>query len=62
MRPAGGLLVDGKIFKAVIPGGSSMPMLPKEICDNMKMDFDACENKTGLGTAGLWLSIMIKIL
>ena len=31
-----------------------MPMLPKEICDNMKMDFDACvENKTGLGTAGI---------
>ena len=31
-----------------------MPLLPKEICDTIKMDFDACvENKTGLGTAGI---------
>ena len=31
-----------------------MPLLPKQVCDNIKMDFDACvENKTGLGTAGI---------
>ena len=51
---AGGVVGGWENLKAVIPGGSSMPMLPKEICDNMKMDFDACvENKTGLGTAGI---------
>ena len=31
-----------------------MPLLPKKICDTIKMDFDACvENNTGLGTAGI---------
>ena len=51
---AGGVVGGWDNLKAVIPGGSSMPMLPKEICDNMKMDFDECvENKTGLGTAGI---------
>ena len=41
-------------LKAVIPGGSSMPLLPKHICDTIKMDFDECvDNKTGLGTAGI---------
>ena len=31
-----------------------MPLLPKHICDTIKMDFDSCvENKTGLGTAGI---------
>ena len=31
-----------------------MPLLSKEVCDTIKMDFDACvENKTGLGTAGI---------
>ena len=51
---AGGVVGGWDNLKAVIPGGSSMPMLPKEICDNMKMDFDTCvENKTGLGTAGI---------
>jgi NADH-quinone oxidoreductase subunit F len=39
---------------AVIPGGSSTPMLPKSICDDVLMDFDALkEHKTGLGTAGI---------
>lgn len=39
---------------AVIPGGSSTPMLPKEICDNVHMDFDSLRAEgTGLGTAGV---------
>ena len=39
---------------AVIPGGSSTPMLPKSICDDVLMDFDALrEHKSGLGTAGV---------
>ncbi len=39
---------------AVIPGGSSTPMLPKETCDTIHMDFDSLrEAGTGLGTAGV---------
>jgi NADH-quinone oxidoreductase subunit F len=39
---------------AVIPGGSSTPMLPKEICDTVNMDFDSLRAQgTGLGTAGV---------
>ena len=53
-KHAGGVVGGWDNLKAVIPGGSSMPLLPKEICDTIKMDFDACvENKTGLGTAGI---------
>ena len=38
----------------VIPGGSSTPVLPKNICDTVLMDFDALvEVKSGLGTAAL---------
>jgi len=39
---------------AVIPGGSSTPMLPKETCDTVLMDFDNLrEAGSGLGTAGV---------
>jgi NADH-quinone oxidoreductase subunit F len=39
---------------AVIPGGSSVPLLPKETCDTILMDFDSLrEVKSGLGTAGV---------
>jgi len=39
---------------AVIPGGSSVPLLPKHICDNVLMDFDSLrEHKSGLGTAAV---------
>ena len=38
----------------VIPGGSSTPVLPKDVCSTVLMDFDALvEQKSGLGTAGL---------
>ncbi|WP_375206621.1 NADH-quinone oxidoreductase subunit NuoF [Hyphococcus sp.] len=41
-------------LKAVIPGGSSVPCLPKDICDDVLMDFDALrEHKSGLGTAAV---------
>ena len=53
-KHAGGVVGGWDNLKAVIPGGSSMPLLPKEVCNTIKMDFDACvENKTGLGTAGI---------
>ena len=39
---------------AVIPGGSSVPLLPKSICDTVLMDFDSLRDvKSGLGTAGV---------
>ena len=41
-------------LKAIIPGGSSVPLLPKEICDDVLMDFDALRDvKSGLGTAAV---------
>ncbi|EGX50952.1 hypothetical protein AOL_s00054g688 [Orbilia oligospora ATCC 24927] len=39
---------------AVIPGGSSTPILPKHICDDVLMDFDALKDaQSGLGTAAV---------
>ncbi len=39
---------------AVIPGGSSVPVLPKHICDDVLMDFDALKAvQSGLGTAAV---------
>ncbi|MEQ9144649.1 MAG: NADH-quinone oxidoreductase subunit NuoF [Parvibaculaceae bacterium] len=39
---------------AVIPGGSSVPLLPKSICDTVLMDFDSLkEVQSGLGTAAV---------
>lgn len=39
---------------AVIPGGSSVPMLPKHICDDVLMDFDSLRAvQSGLGTAAV---------
>ena len=39
---------------AIIPGGSSTPLMPKDVCETMTMDFDALRAAgTGLGTAGI---------
>ncbi len=39
---------------AVIPGGASVPCLPRPICDTILMDFDSLrEVKSGLGTAAV---------
>ncbi|KAI8631204.1 NADH-ubiquinone oxidoreductase [Xylariaceae sp. FL1651] len=39
---------------AIIPGGSSTPILPKHICDDQLMDFDALkDSQSGLGTAAV---------
>ena len=53
-RHAGGVRGGWDNLLAVIPGGSSTPMIPKSVCDDVLMDFDALrEHKTGLGTAGV---------
>ncbi len=39
---------------AVIPGGSSVPMIPKSVCDDVLMDFDSLRAVgSGLGTAAV---------
>ena len=41
-------------LKAVIPGGSSVRCIPKSVCDDVLMDFDALrEHLSGLGTAAV---------
>jgi len=51
---AGGVIGGWENLKAVIPGGSSMPLLPKKTCDTITMDFDSLiQEKSGLGTAGI---------
>ena len=53
-RHAGGVIGGWDNLQAVIPGGSSMPLLPKKICDTITMDFDSLvKEKSGLGTAGI---------
>jgi NADH-quinone oxidoreductase subunit F len=51
---AGGVRGGWDNLLGVIPGGSSVPVIPKSICDNVLMDFDALrEVKSGLGTAAV---------
>jgi len=53
-KHAGGVRGGWDNLLAVIPGGSSVPMLPKEICDTVLMDFDSLKAVgTGLGTAAV---------
>ena len=51
---AGGVRGGWDNLKAIIPGGSSVPLIPKEICDDVLMDFDALRDvQSGLGTAAV---------
>ena len=53
-KHAGGVRGGWDNLLAVIPGGSSVPMLPKSICDTVLLDFDSLvEVKSGLGTAAV---------
>ena len=53
-RHAGGVRGGWDNLLAIIPGGSSVPMLPKKMCDDVLMDFDALkEAQSGLGTAAV---------
>jgi NADH-quinone oxidoreductase subunit F len=50
---AGGMK-DGKKLKAVIPGGSSMPVLPAEIMLKTNMDYDSIQKAgSGLGSGAV---------
>jgi len=51
---AGGVRGGWDNLLAVIPGGSSVPVIPKAVCDTVLMDFDSLKDaKTGLGTAAV---------
>lgn len=53
-KHAGGVRGGWENLKAIIPGGSSVPLLPKSVCEEITMDFDALRNAgSGLGTAGI---------
>jgi NADH-quinone oxidoreductase subunit F len=53
-KHAGGVRGGWDNLLAIIPGGSSTPLLPRDICDTVLMDFDSLrEVRTGLGTAGV---------
>jgi NADH dehydrogenase (ubiquinone) flavoprotein 1 len=53
-RHCGGIIGGWDNFKAVIPGGSSVPMLTWKLAENVLMDFDALwEAGSGLGTAAV---------
>lgn len=53
-RHAGGVRGGWENLLAIIPGGSSVPLLPKSMCDTVTMDFDSLQAvKSGLGTAAV---------
>jgi NADH-quinone oxidoreductase subunit F len=53
-KHAGGVRGGWDNLLAIIPGGSSVPLLPKSICDTVLMDFDSLKaEKSGLGTAAV---------
>lgn len=50
----GGVRGGWENLLAVIPGGSSVPCLPQDICDGVLMDFTSLEKaKSGLGTGAV---------
>jgi NADH-quinone oxidoreductase subunit F len=51
---AGGVRGGWDNLLAVIPGGASVPVIPKSVCDTVLMDFDSLRDvKSGLGTAAV---------
>ncbi len=51
---AGGVRGGWDNLLAVIPGGASVPVIPKSVCDDVLMDFDSLRDvKSGLGTAAV---------
>ena len=53
-KHAGGVIGGWDNLLAIIPGGASVPLLPKAICDTVLMDFDSLRDvQSGLGTAAI---------
>jgi len=53
-KHAGGVVGGWDNLLAIIPGGSSVPVLPKKQCEEVLMDFDSLvQAQSGLGTAAI---------
>ncbi|KAJ8726126.1 hypothetical protein PYW07_000824 [Mythimna separata] len=53
-RHAGGVIGGWDNLLAIIPGGSSTPLIPKSVCDTVLMDFDALvAAQSAFGTAAI---------
>lgn len=53
-KHAGGVRGGWDNLLAVIPGGSSVPLIPKSICNTVLMDYDSlAQVQSGLGTAAV---------
>jgi len=53
-KHCGGVIGGWDNLLGVVPGGSSVPVLPKHLCDDAVMDFDSLKDlKSGLGTAAV---------
>ncbi|EDV22609.1 uncharacterized protein TRIADDRAFT_28664, partial [Trichoplax adhaerens] len=53
-KHAGGVIGGWDNLLGIIPGGSSVPVIPRRICDDVLMDFDALQQvQSGLGTAAV---------
>lgn len=66
LEMAGGML-DGRKLKAVIPGGSSTPVLPADVMDEITMDYDSIAKHGSMLGAGSVIVInedtcMVKLL
>jgi len=53
-KHCGGVVGGWDNLLSCIPGGSSVPVIPKSVCDDVLMDFDALRDaQSGLGTAAV---------
>ena len=53
-KHAGGVKGGWDNLQGIIPGGGSVPIIPKSICEDVLMDYDALtEVKSGLGTGAV---------
>ena len=53
-KHAGGVDGGWDNLLAVIPGGGSLPLIPKTVCDDVLLDYDALQaEKSGLGTGAI---------
>lgn len=53
-KHAGGVRGGWDNLLAIIPGGSSVPLIPKSVCESVLMDFDSLrEAQTSLGTGAI---------
>ena len=67
IEEVGGGIRNGRKLKALIPGGSSCPVLTAEECEGLTMDYDAmAARKTMLGSGGVIVmdedTCMVKVI